>query len=274
MKSLIDIANANISSYQALFDQKTDAEKSKVAEINAGLSLFMNMGADALLGIIERRWKNKFELCAEANGISLEEFSSLPLNLQRGLMCKTMFNKYAIRRVDFSNRYKDGFKLNYLAPYITAKNSCYGVYCVTISLPLADTDVALKYDSLDHYYKDGDEYDEEACHKDLLPYSNIDLLLSDKFSVEFNNMEMREIKLAFEKDPDPIEIITVTQINLYSIKAVSMTLEEYKIIADLNKESDLPPADEEKIYIFNRLQTILSTHRIDVIYNNKASEAV
>ena len=106
--------------------------------------------------------------------------------------------------------YEDGIRLNYLAPYlgIFKVNSRYGEYSVHISLPISYTDVALKYDSLRHYYNDQDEFDMDACNKDFAPYANIDILLSDKFSKKIRDENVEELKRTITIDPDSLEILT------------------------------------------------------------------
>jgi len=82
LQSLIDIANKNVDSYQERFERKSIEEKSKVNELKARLTPGKNMGITALLGTLENRFKSRFELCAENNGMTLDEFGKLPLDQQ------------------------------------------------------------------------------------------------------------------------------------------------------------------------------------------------
>ena len=233
---LIDIAKENVISFQSRFERKTEDEKTKIGELKSSLIPSINMEIDSLLKTLYGRWKNRFEISAESEGISLDEFCKLSPKLQIELVCANMnpkYHIYGIRRVDFSNRYVGGLLLYYLAPNmgLSAGNSKYGRFCVNVNLLSTNTDVALEYDSLVHYYDEKNEFDEAACHSDLMPYTRIDLLLADKFTDQISILSVEEIKRTIENDPDPLEIMTTTIINGDSIEAVTISYDDYKYLS-------------------------------------------
>ena len=264
MPRLIDIANANVPIYQKRLDKKTDAEKSKVNELNASIIPSINMGIDTLLNMLKTHYKNRFELCAEEEGLTLDGLKNLTHERQIALMCANMTPQnrvYGIRRVDFSNRYEEGFHLYYLSlnMNVSSGNSKYGKYCVNIDLPSSDADIALKHDSIVHYYNEKNEFDEEACHGDLIPHIRIELLISDKFSDQVTSLNVEDIKRVIESDPDPIEIMTTTVINGDKITAVVLSSDDYDyVVLQLNIKKangeSLTPKEEEDIQNFIRLQ--------------------
>ena len=267
---LIEIAKGNISSYHDKFEGKPDKDKNKVNELKAGLSSSINMGIGTLYKTLKSHYKNRFEICAESNNMTLDEFSRLPLDKQEEFICAGMndSNKvYGIRRVDFSNRYEEGLQLYYLALSMgtSAGRSEYGKCCVITKTLL---DVALKYDSLRHYYNDKNEFDEKNCHNDLVPYENIELLLSDKFSDEISVADVDEIKRAIDKDIDPVEIMTTALINSNCIEVVVISNNDYKKIIQLDiKEArgeSLDPKDKEDLQYFIVLQRELRRRRIEL----------
>ena len=276
---LIEIAKENISSYQERFEEQPDDMKSKVRELETCLSLSMNMGIDALLDTLRNRWKNRFERCAESNGISLDEFGSLTLDQQINLLYADLSSHkriFGVRRVDFSNRYEDGLRLNYMAldMGIRMNSSQYGEYCVIVNCLPTDTDVALKFDSLKHYYNDSNEFDENACHSDLLPFTKIGLLLSDKFSSQIASNNIENIKRIIEEDPDALEILTTSSIKGDIIETVTISYKEYKRISDFNKIRSREPEEEEIMSKFMRLQSELRRRGIKLMISKKIQEAV
>ena len=241
MLRLIDIAAENVSCYQAEFDSKPDNEKLYFNSYISSLGFRINMYPLALLNLLNDRWKNCFELCAEANSMSIEEFGNLPLKQQSDILCKNISNEkkfFRIRRVDFSNRYENGLLLNYLAldMSIYKTNPKYGNLYVEFRLPSSKTDVILKYDSLLHYYNEQNEYNEDSFNKDLLPIDNKNLLIACKYSESFQSIKTEEIKNIINDDVDPCEIMTTTKLDASTIDSVKITLEDYKKILKLSKD--------------------------------------
>jgi len=271
--NLFDIAVNNIPHYQTQFEKQPDAVKNKVAIITANLSFSINMGLTALLSMLNDRWKNKFELCAEINGMSLDDYSKLSLDMQAILMCTIMSAKnktFGIRRVDFSNRFIDGLKFNYLAlnMNIAEGHAIYGEYCVIIRLPHSINNAALKYDSLKHYFNDMNEFDEVTCHKDLLPLSNVNLLLLDKFALHLESETLDDIKFMVEEDSDPIEVITTNKIYGFDIQTVIITQKEYKKIVELNKKPFRDHVENEVIQNYMKLQFELRRCGIKLVFRD------
>jgi len=280
---LIDIANSNLAIYQNRFDVMPVDAQSKVREIKSNLIPSINIGTAALSEALSDRLKNRFELCAEANSMTLDEFQKLPLDKQIELICTGMNPKsriYGIRRVVFSNRYEDGLRLYYLSPNIgeTAGNSKYGKYCIHIKMLPIDSDIALKFDSLQHYFNDKNEFDMDTCHGDLLPYLHIELLFAEKFNTQITSSDIQEIKRYIRKDSDPLEIMTIKLINAFSIEAVSISFEDYKYITELNKKillgESIEPCEEKEIQNFMRLQRKLRRTGIKLKISEKMPEAV
>jgi len=271
--NLFDIAVNNIPQYQTQYDAQPDAVKNKVAIITANLSFSINMGMEALLNMLKDRWKNKFECCAEANGMSLDDFSKLSLDRQTVLICAIMSVKnkiFGVRRVDFSNRFEDGLKFNYLAlnMNIAEGHAIYGEYCVIIRLPHSVNNVTLKYDSLKHYYNNRNEFDEVTCHNDLLPLSNVNLLLHDKFQSHFESETLDNLKFMIEEDSDPIEVITTCKILGFDIQAVIITYKEYKKIVELNKKRLRDHDENEVIQNYIKLQFELRRRGINLVFRD------
>jgi len=271
---LVDIANGNVASYQNRFERKSDVEKCKVADLHENLDSSINMEIDALCKTLMSRYKNRFEICSARAGMSLEEFGKLPTEQQVDYICPHMKPEnrvYGIRRVDFSNRYEDGLQLYYMAPYMgmSAGNLKYGRCCVIVNALSSAADVVLKYDSLTHYYNDENEFNEDACHKDLIPYDKVGLLLSDKYSGQLVTDPIDEIKRAVENDPDPIEIMTTKVINGARVSAVVVSSEDYKyIVFELNIKKArgelLDSKEEEDLQNFTRLQLELRRRGINL----------
>ena len=269
---LIDIANENVPVYKRHLDKRSDVEKSKVNELSASIIPSINMGIDALFNTLRTHYKNRFELCAEEEKLTLDELKNMPLEQQIALLCAKMTPQnhvYGIRRVDFSNRYEEGFQLHYLSlnMNVSSGNSKYGKYCVNIDLPSSDADIALKHDSIVHYYNEKNEFDEEACHGDLIPRIRIELLISDKFSDQVASLSVEDIKRVIESDPDPIEIMTTTVINGDKITAVALSSDDYDYIMlqlNIKKASgeSLSYKEEEDLQNFIRLQRELSRRGI------------
>jgi len=269
---LIDIASRNVDSYFERYERKTDEEKRKVTELHNSMSVCVNMEIDTLHRLFVSHYKNRFEICAEHLGMSLDEFCRLPIAQQTEYVCAHMrseYHYYGIRRVDFSNRYDQGLQMYYLAVNmgISAGNSKYGRCCVTVSSFSTPTDVMLKYDSLKHYYDDDNEFDDNAFHKDLIPNNHAELMLADKFSDQLAICNVEEIKQSIENDPDPIEIITTTKISGVSISTVVMSSGEYRhIVIELNRKKALGEIleliEEEDLQNFMRLQMELRRRRI------------
>ena len=261
---LIDIAYGNVTSYQNRFDGKSDEEKSKVAKLHESLDNCINMEIDTVYKTLTSRYKNRFELCSERAGMSIDEFKALPISRQIDAFCAGMSSEnsvYGIRRVDFSNRYEDGLRQYYLALNMgmSAGNSKYGKCCVIVNTLPSATDVALKYDSLLHYYNDENEFNESDCHMDLIPCDKVSLLFSDKFNDQIAADPVDDIKRAVENDPDPIEIMTTTTINGARITEVVISSDDYRYITfDLNMKKArgeiLDSKDEEDLQNFARLQ--------------------
>ena len=269
---LVDIAKGNVSSYHDRFEGKPDKDKSKVNELKAGLAFSINMEINVLYKILNEKghFKNRFEICAESNNMTLDEFSRLHSDKQDELICAGMNypNKvYGIRRVDFSNRYEKGLRLYYLALNMgtSAGRQEYGKCCV-ITRPLLD--IALKYDSLKHYYNDKNEFDEKTCHNDLVPYDSIELLLSDKFSDEIAVADVDEVKRAIDKDTDPVEIMTTALINSSNIEVVVMLKKDYVGILELDRKKrrgeSLNNKDKEDVQYLNDLQHELRIRGIEL----------
>ena len=264
---LIDIAKSNLSYYQDQFEKTTDDEKNKISILIKDLSPSIKMDMEPLLKTLKSHWKNRFEICAEVNGITLEEFGKLELEQQIDLICANMKpdnRVYGKRRVDFSNRYEDGLRLYYLSPNmgVYKGNSKYGKYCVHIALTSIDTDVALKYDSLVHYYNDKDEFNIDICNNDFLPYDNINFLLADKYSEQIHSEDVAKIKHIIEDDPDPLEILTTTKINASNIKMVVVSYEDFERIRILNNKRAImgycDSKEEEELQNYLRMQRELT----------------
>jgi len=261
---LIDIALGNVALYQNRFEGKSDIEKTKVDELHESLNCCINMEMDTLHKMLLSRYKNRFDVCSERAGMSIDEFRKLPIKQQIDTICANMSSEnrvYGIRRVDFSNRFEDDLRQYYLAfnAGISAGNTKYGRCCAIVNTMPSMTDVLLKYDSLTHYYNDANEFNEDDCHKDMLPRDNTALLLADKFSDQLTAVPVDDIKRTVENDPDPIEIMTTTIINGSRVDAVVISSDLYRYITfDLNKKGargDLMDSKEkEDVQNLERLQ--------------------
>ena len=283
---LIDIAKSNIIAYQNKYDVMSDDDKDKIQSVKQSITPSINMETDALLSTLKDRYKNRFELCSEANDITVNEFKKLSIEQQTELIIEKINPKYrqfGIRRVDFSNRYEDGLRLYYLAPYMgfSAGNSKYGKYCICAKPLFLDTDVVLKHDSLRHYFNKKNEYNEDACHRDLLPYNKAELLILDKYSEQIISSSVETIRRFVEMDSDPFEIMTTTLLNADKIETVVISFEDYKYISELNKKKlrigysePLESKEEEDLRNYLRLQRELRLHGINIRIAKKMSEAI
>jgi len=252
-QDLLEIATQNITSYSTRFNKRPIDEQKKISDVKSDLNAGINLGTEALLKTISDKYKNRFEICAENEGMTLDEFSSLSLEKQIELICKDMSDKNRIfgsRRVAFSNKYLNGLKLYYLAPNmgISVGNQKYGKFCVIIRLS-SDNDVALKHDSL-HYFNEENEFNQTECEKDLIPYSKIELLLSDKFLKNINKKSVEELKSDTEQSS--LEILTAQTIKKSNIIMVLTSFEHYRYIeVELNikkAKGESLTAKEEEIY--------------------------
>jgi hypothetical protein len=244
----------------------TGTLKNKVDKLSSSLSLSVNMDMTAATRTLADRYKNRFELCAENLGMTLADFGELHVDQQVSHICANMSLKnsvFGVRRVDFSNRYAEGMQLYYLTPNYgaTSGNTNYGKCRVIISVNSLSAFgcVALKYDSLVHYYNNDNELDENMLHGDLIPYSKVNLLLSEKYTNQISSLDIDDLELAIEKDQNPMEIMTTARISSSNVTEVVLGYDDYKYIAiDLNMKrargGTLEPRESEELYRFHRLQ--------------------
>ena len=188
---------------------------------------------------------------------------------------------FGIRRVDFANRFSKGLRLYYLSPSMNLFRgvSKYGNYCVLVNLPVNDADVALKFDSLIHYYNEKNEFDESSCYMDILPVAHMRFLLSNRYSAYFQYENEKVIRQIIEDDPEPIEILSTTKINASSIKGVVVSFEEFNRLTELNKKIPLGLCDskgKEDLQNYLRLQRELMRKRIklDIAKRNDQNEMI
>ena len=272
MHNLYDIAMNNLSEYQRRYDSMSEEVKNTVVKLMDSAVLCNNMSERRLLSLLSDRLKNTFEFCADRNKQSLEQFIALPIEEQIELLCNGRTDRQTrienVRRVDYSNRYENGYKFNYFAPYFNIGESLekYGDYCVLIDPSISGTETVLKHDSIMYYYYDENTFDEDACHKDLLPYTHFDLLIADKYSDILSTSNLNSIKNDIGIDEDACEVTTTTKIFPNNMTAVLLSMKLWKEYTDLNfKKTTIGFTDideEERLESFKLLQEELDKYGV------------
>jgi hypothetical protein len=293
LPSLTDIAESNVSDYEARFTARSDAHRAIATQLASELRTRINMSApqDVVL-IIESKYKSRTEVCAEKNGMTVDQFSNLDIDRQKELY-RLIHRKRANwktqdRRIDFSNKYEDGLRLVYLGPYmgIGQGDTEYGKYCV-VTKPLTDgDDVIIKTDSLgdDHYNDDGTvtgAFNHGKLEADLLPYPSARLMISDKYPVEIDSSDVNELSslrsIIEARHEDAMEMVTTKQIGRDAIDVIWVPQERrkhYESLVILNELSpmglDSLPDDQRDREIdfyhgFKRLRELVGDNRLQVI---------
>ena len=96
LDNLIDIAKENIPDYEDEFERRVDKEKSRAYALAADIIPSIKMNAAALTKTLNGHWKNRFELCAEAEDMTLDEFEALPHERQVELKRATPATQIAL----------------------------------------------------------------------------------------------------------------------------------------------------------------------------------
>jgi hypothetical protein len=229
------------------------------------------MHVDTVVKLLIDCYKNRFEICADNNGISLDEFEKRSFSEQVSLICAEMrseYHHYGVRRVILSNRCENGIRLYYLALNmgVSAGRNKYGPCCVTFNTSSDESYTALMYDSLTHYYDEDNQFNESLFRKDLLPYQMTHLLLLSRYKDILLLHTKDELTQIMETDTDSLEIMTTIKISKEQIKEVVISKEDYKHIAiELNKKminKSITTADKEKYRSFSIMQKELK--RLDI----------
>jgi len=259
LPSLSAIANDNVPEYKERFDSKPEVERLKAMQLKADLVPSVNMHVGTVRKVILDRYKNKFEICFEENGITLDEFLDMPPEEQSRLFLTkfTDDNKQlGIRRLDFSSRYDEGFSLYYLGPHyrFPKDESQYGRYCVMYKIAFAKLDVALIHDSLKFYFDDEDVYAQTELESELIPCTQLELLLSDKYETEIPTVSIDEIEQIIDLGNDAFEMMTTTLLDKDMIIGVRIS---HKLMDEINELTIRLNDDEE---LTGRQKEMLSEH--------------
>jgi len=279
MHDLCEMANSNAAKYQDRHAGKPIAMQELAAKLKTRLRTAINMNTGVLLKVLGGCFKNRFDVCAEDNGMTFDEFCNLQKEEQIELICNKLSAEnrfYGIRRVDFSRRIKNGFSLNYLAPHfgVASGMTKYGKMCAVVDLPSPENDVALKYDSLAHYYDENDQFtkEEEFC-EDMVPLQRVELLISDKYLHE-KAFVSDEGSLRGAIESDPIEILDTGRIDGTNISAVIISKRDYKeLYVKLHSKKvrgeALSHEEEMRYRDFNHMRRVLARRGIRITKPDK-----
>jgi hypothetical protein len=196
--------------------------------------------------------------------MNLDGFAQLPQDEQARLLTDIVSDTdkpWAQPRIDFSNRYLDGHRLNYLGPYmgVAAGNTVYGQFCLVMRQMLDDEDVAVEKDSLTGYYKPGQGgaysvFAQSDFEGDLLPFGYVNLMLSSIYGAELDNFDqagLEGMKKTIEAGHGSMEFMTTKQISYREIDAIIVSKDEYARMNEINKRRMRGQSSQEEDTYFD-----------------------
>ena len=281
LRKIRDVAMENISKYEGGFQKVSNTIKENMGIVKSYARPSFNTSAEVAIKVITDRRKSMFEICAERIQKPFPEFCELENKQQLSLIIQDKTSpepEYITlmqRRVDFSNRFIDGLGLNYFSLSMTNEtigNTHYGKCHVILKSDAIKDAVALKHDSLRHYYDDETgEFMELMCFEDLLIYEHIDWLIWDKLkdSSLLNSTEeiIQSIELEVKNNDKPLEVMTSEKIDGTRIAAVLFPRKDYDFLTielNIRKVTGgiLTPKEEEDLLNFAALQNVLVRYKI------------
>ena len=276
IQKIRDIGILNISSYVENFEMAPENVQDNIKSIQPSIHISFNTSIDVTLEVISGQVvKNRFDICAAKNNMTISEFLKLPKEQQVDLLShgKTSeARQFMQRRVDFSHRFTDGPQLTYFSLNINSAsgNMKYGNCCIILKPHVHKQATALKYDSLRHYYSGGNAFDKANCFQDLLPYEHVGLLIWDKLKndVSINKLEaiIQSVNAEVENDEEPLEVMTSEITDVSCIAEVIFPLADYELAVELSTRKAIGEilAPEEDILLskFIHFQRELDRNKI------------
>lgn len=275
LRTIIEVATDNIARYITDYNAMPLDAQEVVNGVKDSVYLGFNKSPANVLMIIKDRIKSIFEVYAEKNMMTLSEIAELSHDRQLALISdngtsdNTQLHK---RRVKFSSCFSDGHALTYysLSMGNTIGNTHYGLCYVVLKLDSVKNATALKYDSLKKYFSSSDDFLEEECFGDLLPYTHIECLVASKFykkgSADSIESVIEAIDAEVATNDMPLEVMTCELVDARSILSVVMchtTLDYYMGLEDREERGEvLSELDKKALKIYDELLRTLRKYDI------------